>query len=221
VLTTYVLSLQQRDLPGSYLTPERHLVLYAQAKPEPMDGEQLFSRFCTTCHDTGRLGRYDKFFASFIPAVRGESFRESADPAYVAANIREGRAGTIMPAWGAAAGGMTDEEIRRLTSYILGREVTTAETAPLTFAVSTVGGDAGHGAALFLKNCSGCHGAGGEGKLAPSLNSRALREGASDAFLARTIASGRWNTAMPAWRVAGGLTDRDIGDLIAHIRSLR
>jgi mono/diheme cytochrome c family protein len=221
-LTTYLLSLQQRDLPGSYLTPERHLVLYAQATPDPMTGEQLFSRFCSTCHDTGLMGRYDKFFQSFIPAVRGESFRASADPSYVSANIRYGRAGTIMPAWGSAAGGMSDEDIRRLTSYILGREAALAEIAPVTLAATDVGtSDTGRGAALFLKNCSGCHGTGGEGKIAPSLNSHVLRTLASDAFLARTIASGRRNTAMPAWRVTGGLTDRDIGDLIAHIRSLR
>jgi cytochrome c2 len=220
-LTTYMLSLQQRDLPGSYLTPERHLVLYAQARPEPLDGGQLFSRFCTTCHDTGVIGRYDKFFESFVPAVRGEGFRSVADPAYVAANIRQGRTGTIMPAWGAAAGGMTDEDIRRLTAYILGRDVSLDETAPrAAVAVPVAAGDAARGASLFLKNCSACHGAAGEGKIAPSLNSPVFRSTASDDFLTRTIASGRWNTAMPAWRISGGLTDADIRDLIAHIRSL-
>ena len=220
-LTTYLLSLQQRDLPGSYMTPERHLVLYAQARPDPLSGEELFSRFCSTCHDTGLFGRYDRFFETFIPAVRGESFRASADPGYVAANIRQGRAGTIMPAWGSAAGGMTEEEIRKLTSYILGREVSLEEIAANAPAVvAGAAGDAGRGAALFLKNCSGCHGADGKGKIAPSLNSPALRENASDAFLRQAIADGRRNTAMPAWRVAGGLTGSDIRDLIAHIRSL-
>lgn len=220
-LTTYLLSLQQRDLPGSYLTPDKHLAVYAQAKPEPMSGQELFSRFCSTCHDTGQFGRYDKFLGRFVPAVRGESFRRSADPAFVAANIRQGRTGSIMPAWGEAAGGMSEEDIRQLTSWLLGREVSSAETAARAPAVLASTGDAGRGAALFVKTCSGCHGAGGEGKIGPSLNNPVLRAQASDAFLAQTIAGGRRNTAMPAWRVAGGLTDADVRDLIAYIRSFR
>ncbi len=95
-LTTFLLSLQKRDLPGSYLTPERHLQIYAEAHPELASGMQLYSRYCSTCHDTGTIGRYDKFFAAFIPAIRGETFVRIADPAYVAANIRLGRMGTIM-----------------------------------------------------------------------------------------------------------------------------
>jgi mono/diheme cytochrome c family protein len=220
-LTTFLLSQQQRDLPGSYLTPEKHLEVFEQARPAPAEGEQLFARFCSTCHDTGLHGRYDKFFARFIPSVRSESFRGSAEPAFIAANIRDGRAGTIMPAWGAAAGGLSEEEIRRLTSWILGRDAAPEGTAARAPIPASPGGNGGRGAALYLKNCSGCHGSGGEGREGPSLNNPVVRLQASDDFLAQTIAEGRWNTAMPAWGGAGGFTDADIRDLIAHIRSLQ
>ncbi len=129
-----------------------------------------------------------------------------------------------MPAWGSAAGGLSEEEIRRLTVlHPWPGGLRLAETAPVD-ARRSRHRHVRHRArrALFLKNCSGCHGTGGEGKIAPSLNNHVLRTLASDAFLAQTIASGRRNTAMPAYgAVTGGLTDRDIGDLIAHVRSLR
>lgn len=222
-LTTYLLSQQKRDLPGSYLTAERHLALYAEANPQPLTGAQLYGRFCATCHDTGNSGRFDKFFARFIPAIRGETYRAVSDPAYVAANIRQGRQGTIMPAWGLGAGGLSENDILLLTSYILDREVGPEEIAPRLRALALAGpavGDAGRGAAIFLRNCSGCHGGNGAGRVAPSLNSPVFLATATDSYLYTTIAGGRRNTAMPAFRSKTGLTDEAIFDLIRFLRTL-
>jgi mono/diheme cytochrome c family protein len=226
-LTTYILSLQERDLPESYLSPERHLEVYAEAHPTPRTGEQLYATFCTTCHDTGTFGRWDKFFKTFVPAIRGETYRRIADPGYVAANIREGRAGTIMPPWGLGAGGLREDEILALTKYLLGREdLTAAEVAPRpvgTWSVAQVHtgeGDAAHGLRLFNKNCSGCHGAAGAGKYAPSLDSPVFLAHADPDFLYATIAGGRRNSAMPAFLTPGGLQNQDLLDLIAYLRTL-
>jgi mono/diheme cytochrome c family protein len=225
-LTTYMLSLQGRDLPESYLSPERHLAAYARAHPAPMTGQELYNRYCSTCHDTGTIGRYDKFFKRFIPAVRGETYRSLADPAYVAANIREGRRGTIMPPWGASTGGLSEDEILRLTEYLLGRDELTLEAiAPRPEAdaagrESGVVGDPERGGAIFVKTCSGCHGTRGEGKLGPSLDSPAFQRNAGHDLLFMTIAGGRHNTAMPAFLAKSALDGGDVDDLIAFIRTL-
>lgn len=225
-LATYLLSLQKRDLPSSYLSPEKHLEIYTRAHPDSSSGEQLFAAYCSPCHDTGRIGRYDKFFATFIPAIRGETYRRVAEPAYVAANIRQGRGGTIMPAWGPAAGGLAEAEINRLAAFVLDRPLGPAETAPdapaagATAVVDPVAAERGR--PLFQRNCIGCHGTLGQGKLGPSLNTPVFRHWASDAFLYQTIAHGRHNTAMPAFLApaAGGLADSDIRDLVAFVRTL-
>jgi len=226
-LTTHTLSLQKRDLPESYLSPERHRELYTLAHPAPQSGAELYSTFCSNCHDTGAFGRWDKFFKSFVPAIRGETFRHSAEPAYVAANIRGGRRGTIMPAWGAGAGGLTESEILALARYVLGRDdLAPDDIAPQPAAWSAAQalqgneGDARRGRQAFLANCSGCHGPAGEGRYGPSLDSPVFQANASQDFLYATIASGRKNTAMPAFLGAGGLRDDDLLDLIAFIRTL-
>lgn len=220
-LTTYMLSLQERDLPSSYLTPERHLQVYRESRPAAESGEDLYRTFCAYCHDTGRTGRYDEFFKVFVPAVRGETFRRAASPAYLAANIREGRPGRIMPGWDAAAGGLSEEEIRRIAAYMLGREVAPEEWREPESAPAP-GGDGERGMRLFRKNCSGCHGVDGSGGLGPSLDAPAFRRLADDRFVFRTIAEGRKNTAMPAFlgEKGDGLGEEDLIDLISFLRGL-
>jgi mono/diheme cytochrome c family protein len=225
-LTTFLLSLQERDLPGSYMSPDRHLDIYAGAHPAAMSGGEIYNRFCANCHDTGRMGRYDKFFQAFIPAVRGRTYQEIAEPVYVAANIRQGRRGTIMPAWGPAAGGLSEDEIRLVTAFVLDRPLTAEEVAPRPPVAhsplfSPPAAHPARGEALFTRNCVGCHAPGGTGKLGPSLNTPVFQAQASDEFLYRTIAFGRRNTAMPAFFApqAGGLADSDIRDLVAYLRT--
>jgi mono/diheme cytochrome c family protein len=225
-LTTYMLSLQGRDLPESYLSPERHREIYAAAHPPERTGAQLWSMLCSSCHDTGSHGRWDKFFATFVPAVRGDTYVQHAEPAYVAAQIRLGRQGTIMPAWGRGAGGLTEDEILKLVAFVLGRDdLTLADTAPRspewTAAERRLAdGDAAHGGVLFAKNCSGCHGVQGQGKLGPSLVSPAFQGEASHDFLFTTIALGRADTAMPSFLTRNGLGERDVRDLVAFVRTL-
>jgi mono/diheme cytochrome c family protein len=224
-LTTYVLSLQVRDLPRSYLSPEKHLEIYRRAHPEPQPAAELYARLCAKCHDRGTYGRYDRFFARFIPAIRGRSFRESADPAFVAAMIREGRPGTLMPPWGPEAGGLSERDITALTGYLLDRPVSPAETVAspdLARAEESGRGSAARGAILFEKNCAGCHGAAGTGGVGPSLANATFQRNAHREFVFRTVAHGRSDTAMPAYLAPGrgGMNRSDIDDLVAYVKSL-
>ncbi len=74
---------------------------------------------------------------------------------------------------------------------------------------------------FYAQNCSVCHGLAGEGIGAtPALDSDALRMMAYD-DLDKTIARGRFNTAMPAWSKEDGgpLSDYQISELVALIQS--
>jgi mono/diheme cytochrome c family protein len=74
---------------------------------------------------------------------------------------------------------------------------------------------------LYAQNCSVCHGLSGEGIGAtPALNNPALQTMAYD-DLTKTIARGRFNTAMPAWSKedGGALSDYQISELVSLIQS--
>ncbi len=75
-------------------------------------------------------------------------------------------------------------------------------------------------AVLYVENCVVCHGAEGEGIGAmPGLNNEGLRTAEYD-MLAKTIARGRYNTAMAAWHSdeGGSLNDYQIDELVTLIR---
>ncbi len=227
-LTVYVLSLQNRDLPRSYLAAAKHLEYYQAAQPAQADGEALYNTYCAVCHDTGRFGVYDRFFGRFIPAVRGSSFTQTASAAYITEMVRQGRPGTIMPAWGGTAGGLSAADIAALHAFLTAAPLAANEVLPPEMLARardpafTAAGDVRRGAALFSKNCSACHGADGGGALAPSLANAVFQSQASAGFRFVTIALGRRNTAMPAFLAPGkgGFGAAEITDLVAFLRTL-
>jgi cytochrome c6 len=83
---------------------------------------------------------------------------------------------------------------------------------------AALAGDALAGAELYRRHCAACHGADGRPVLpaAPDL-SRPTALLKPDLVLLGTIRSGRG--AMPAY--AGQLRDRDILDIVTHLRTLR
>jgi mono/diheme cytochrome c family protein len=178
----------------------------------------LYQRFCASCHSDGAFGSWDPFFKRFMPAIRGPGLRSVADKQYLRDAIDKGRPGTLMPAWGKSAGGLTDEQIAHLVGHLFeGDKRPLMAKLPLPDLRS---GEAKRGGQLFGQLCAGCH---GENKLAPTLGNPVFQNSASDEFIVRTIMSGRPDTAMPAFRREGaaGLTDSEISDLVAYLRSLR
>jgi cytochrome c6 len=85
-------------------------------------------------------------------------------------------------------------------------------------ALTAAAGDSLRGADLYRSHCSSCHGTDGRPVLpsAPDLSRPTSLLKADPALLA-AIRSGRG--AMPAY--AGQLRDRDILDIVAHLRTLR
>jgi len=230
-LTAFMLSLRQRDVPESYLAPDKIEQKARALHPQPLSGERLYRNYCFACHGDGTYGRWDTTFRRFIPAVRGPSLLATADPAYLEAQIALGRPGTQMPAWDARAGGLQPDEVKALVAYLgkSGRMLSGKAGIFDRFAQNDnapvlARGDANRGAALFIQNCAGCHGVAGHGGVAPELANPTFQQAASDAFIVTTIRNGRRGTAMPSFqpRVPGArsLSDAEIADLLAFIRAL-
>jgi cytochrome c6 len=85
-------------------------------------------------------------------------------------------------------------------------------------ALSARAADTRHGAELYSRHCSGCHGGDGRPVMptAPDL-SRPTALLKPDTVLLAAVRAGRG--AMPAYQ--GLLRDRDILDIVAHLRTLR
>jgi mono/diheme cytochrome c family protein len=89
-------------------------------------------------------------------------------------------------------------------------------------------GDAARGAPLYKRYCSGCHGVDGRGGAhtfmphIQNLTSKDYIEFLPDGYLFTVIAEGGQavgkSSMMPAWGAT--LSEQDIKDIIAHIRSL-
>ena len=77
--------------------------------------------------------------------------------------------------------------------------------------------DVDGGRRLFQGMCVECHGAGGTGGDAPSLNRPRLNHAPDDTALANVIANGIPNTAMPRIR---RFTESELRQLVAFVRSL-
>ncbi|HYX69391.1 MAG TPA: c-type cytochrome, partial [Terriglobales bacterium] len=156
-------------------------------------------------------------FNRFVPAIRGASLAATASPEYLQANITQGRPGTQMPAWGPHAGGLLPEEVAAVAEYLRGGAAPAPATSDLALQ-----GDSRRGLSLFLRNCAGCHGMEGRGGIAPEIGNPVFQQAATDAFIVRTIRSGRVGTAMPAFqsKEAPALSDQDIADVLAFLRTL-
>ena len=223
-LTVYMLAQRQRDVPESYLAPDKLEEKVRRLHPQPLAGEQVYHQYCLACHGEGTSGRWDKTFQRFIPAIRGASLQATADRAYLETQILQGRPGTQMPAWAKQAGGLLPEEINAVLDYIQPAASRGAAAAIHALAPPPQG-DSIRGAALFTSYCSGCHGPAGHAGVAPEISNSVFQKAASDEFIVTTIRNGRRGTAMPSFQPhiegARALNDASVGDLLAFIRELR
>jgi cytochrome c oxidase cbb3-type subunit III len=75
------------------------------------------------------------------------------------------------------------------------------------------------GAATFKGNCTSCHGARAEGQVGPNLTDDHWKNVKTVAEIAKVVASGAANGAMPAW--AGRLHQNEVVLVSAYVASLR
>ena len=217
-LTAYLMSLRATNLTEKLTPRDRYEHRYRVWHTEPLAGEELYQQFCSACHEDGTDTIFHDSLDVTIPAIRHPDFLAVASKEFLVDNMRLGREGTQMTAWGEGGSGLTDSELERIADYMLeARE----EIREVTFALIS-NPDPSNGERIFQDECADCHSQTSEGGEAPWLGSPGFQETYSDALIGHTIKYGREDTLMIGYGedVYGDLTDQQISDLVSYIRTL-
>lgn len=219
LLTLYMRSLRRKDLPGSFMPKDRVRAMRFGEREFANDGATLFGTFCTGCHGGGGAGRRSPGMPSF-PAIANPDFMARVSDDFLLQNIRQGRPGRRMPAWGEIAGGLRPGEIQKVVAYL--RVISVPYQSDGRVA-RWIKGDAGAGKKLFASACAGCHGTEGQGGEGPALNNQVLLTTATDSYFVQTIGLGRVGTAMPGFRephpARPTLHQMEIESVVAFLRT--
>jgi cytochrome c oxidase cbb3-type subunit 3 len=184
------------------------------------NGAALYAQRCAACHGDDGAGGVG------VPLSLPD-FQATVDDAYLAKTIRLGRPGRVMPAFP----DLDESQLQALVNHVRTLVPPASKTRAVTVRVRR--GNATRGAKLYAQHCASCHGANGEGGhgtgvtfsrprdypiLAPALHNPGFLAAASDAVIKGTLMHGRRGTPMRSF-IAQGLKERDIDDLVAHVRS--
>lgn len=169
-------------------------------------GRALYRGNCAACHGLEGEG-------GIGTRLNSPDFLALAADSFLVDTMLQGRPGTGMPSWTDLSSEQVGDLLAHLRTW--GDAGTDVESVLGHLTRGEV--DRSVGARLFRARCADCHGDGGEGGVGPSLNNDAFLARVGDDYLAYAIQGGRPGTAMPAWR---DLAARDVGDLIAHLRTL-
>lgn len=182
-------------------------------------GDELYARHCSSCHGLDGKGGVGVPLA--LP-----SFLNSVSDEFLKKTIRLGRTGRIMPAFSS----LSDAQLNAIVKHIRGWSDKPAPAEDNR----VVKGDSKQGKKLFASHCAQCHGddaSGGKGTgvtfsrkrdlpiIAPALSNAGFLAAASDVMIRDTISFGREGTPMTSMLVAG-LSEQDVNDVVAYIRSL-
>ncbi|MDB4962396.1 MAG: Cytochrome c oxidase subunit CcoP [Myxococcales bacterium] len=182
----------------------------ADAHPATLPGSQIYVALCAQCHGA----KLEGYIADNAPALNNPTFLESATDDFLKASIVTGRPGTAMAGYSDKLGGpLDDAAITRLVAYLREQGPKVKELAPITKP-----GDPAKGEALYLKSCKTCHGDKATRGDAPHLANVMFQAQASDPFIKHAIVHGRPGTKMLPF--AGQLTDGQINDVVAYVRTL-
>lgn len=189
----------------------------AQIKNPPLTQRDIqsaqsnYARYCALCHADNRAGNA----ADYAPSLRSKSLMSTITLNFLASSIAFGRPNTPMAAYLKDYGGpLTMKEIFTLASWL--KQEAGHETIALS--EDPVEGNLWNGADLFSQECIECHGKKAEGVRAPALANPAFLAFASDAYIKHAIVNGREGTKMLGYKES--LTEKEINDLTAYIRSL-
>lgn len=194
------------------------VILFSLTANGAPKGDKLYNTHCSSCHGMDGMGGVGVPLA--LP-----SFLNSVSDDFLKKTIRHGRPGRIMPSFPV----LSDAQLGAIVGYI---RHWSDKPAPVED-VTPVNGNSKHGEELFNKYCVRCHGENGHGGkgtgvtlsrkrdfpiLAPALNNPGFLAAASDVMIRGTISHGREGTPMPSM-LAAGLSEQDIDDIVAYIRS--
>ncbi len=187
----------------------------------------VYARNCSGCHGAdGRFGPApplnDPLFLTIVP----DSVLQSV--------IRDGRPGTLMPAFAQDKGGtLTAAQVQALAgglkSHWRPAGPAGGDLPPYSVATKAKQEDSTdviqRGGVAFDRACAGCHGTKGEGDSAGAIADPAFLALISDQALRRLIITGRPDLGMPNYAQTDGrdddfrpLTSAEISDLVAFVR---
>ncbi|HZD40232.1 MAG TPA: c-type cytochrome, partial [Terriglobales bacterium] len=160
-LTLYMLSLRRRDFYQALWPKDRIRAERFGIREFATDGATLYGTFCAACHGARGEGMRYPSLAPF-PAIGNRDFLRLVSDEFLRGQIKRGRPGRRMPAWGELEGGLRDEEVTRLVAYLrdLGGVAFEGDAQPRRW----IEGNAAEGERLFAASCARCHGERGEGK---------------------------------------------------------
>lgn len=182
------------------------------------DGEQLYNQHCAACHGVEGTGGVGVPLA--LPA-----FQKGVDDNFLYKTIHTGRPGRVMPSFDY----LQQSQIKAIVSYV--RSLAPGKIP--VYSKKRVKGNLNKGKKLFATHCAACHGANGEGGhgtgvtfsrprdlpiIAPALNNEGFLAAASDAMIKATLMQGREGTPMQSY-LKQGLTEQDVNDVVAYVRS--
>ncbi len=183
--------------------------------------EKLYLDNCSICHGNEGQGGVG------IPLAL-DSFLRQAPNEYIQRTIRYGRPGRVMPSFDH----LNTQQIQLITQHISSWR---QSPAPVWDATS-VEGQAAKGETLFNQHCVSCHHAKGEGGQgtglkfsrpkelpisAPAIGNNGFLHSASDQMIKQVIMHGRKATPMPSAIKDLGLSEAQVNDVVAYLRSLQ
>ncbi|NNJ92337.1 MAG: c-type cytochrome, partial [Gammaproteobacteria bacterium] len=183
------------------------------------DGEKLYQQYCESCHQTHGEGGIGLPLSSIKMAHVSNNYLENS--------IRLGRPGRIMPAYP----GMSDAQVQAIIRYIR----SWSDQPAKIFSSETIAGDLANGEQHYKKRCAKCHANDGSGEgdgtgvtksrkrkfliMPAAINNSGYLESVTDQEIREIIIADRDDSKMPTMQ--GKLTDQEINDVVAYVRSLK
>jgi mono/diheme cytochrome c family protein len=214
-LTTFILSLRQRDLPESYLATDKIEEKYRELRPALRTGEQLYRAYCAACHLPEGQGSNYASLGVRAPGIGHADFLDVASDEFVRSTLETGRPERKMPAMAAANDTLRPEETKALVEFLRGR----APRAPSLGEVERASSDRALGEQTYRADCAACHGERGEGTPLGSPLTAPDRKASGRAALYRALAEGTPKTAMPRYSAYDAATMRALVDYTASLPS--
>ncbi len=199
-------------LPPEYLTLP--LIKELKGVSLPVEGKEGYALYCVACHGREGKGREYSNTQFGVPSLANEDLQSVASDDYLLLTMVEGRGGRMMASWSSRVSQLQETELREIAGTLRRWR---PPVRPLD-GISRAGSSRSEGEDTFNRLCATCHGARGAGDLAKGISNADFLSAAGDRFLLETIVKGRSNTAMPGW---SRLSDRELGNLLAFLRSLR
>ena len=207
-------------LPACARMPGRpSLSAWSENPSQVTDFIQLYAENCAGCH--GSNGQ----FGAALP-LNNPAYLAIVDDASMRDAIANGIAGTSMPAFAIASGGiLTDDQITAIVNGIRshwGNPAVLAAGTPPYLAEGP--GDAASGAKLFGAYCASCHGNGGTGGKAGAVTDGSFLALYNDQSLRTLIIAGRPDLDHPGWHDYPGnapLASAQVSDLVAWLAAQR